>query len=81
MRTKRNYIMSLLLAVATLAGFTACTSDDPHEGENGVTIALDNSRCPNVAVGQTYIYMTQAATSAPHTTMPTPVPLRLPSCH
>ena len=49
--------MSLLLAVAALAGFTACTSDDPHEGENGVTIALDNSRCPNVAVGQTYIYI------------------------
>ncbi len=57
MKTKRNYIMSLLLAVAALAGFTACTSDDPHEGENGVTIALDNSRCPNVAVGQTYIYI------------------------
>lgn len=57
MRTKRNYIVSLLLAVAALAGFTACTSDDPHEGENGVTIALDNSRCPNVAVGQTYIYI------------------------
>ena len=45
MRTKRNYIVSLLLAVASLAGFTACMSDDPHEGENGVTIALDNSRC------------------------------------
>ncbi len=57
MKTKRNYIVGLLLAAAALAGFTACMNDDPHEGENGVTIALDNSRCPNVAVGQTYIYI------------------------
>lgn len=57
MKTKRNYIVGMLLAVAALVGFTACMNDDPHEGENGVTIALDNSRCPNVSIGHTYLYI------------------------
>lgn len=49
--------MSLLLMVAVILGFTACANDDPHEGEGGVAIALDNSRCPNVTIGHTYLYI------------------------
>lgn len=57
MKTKRNHLTSLLLMVAVLIGFTACANDDPHEGEGGVAIALDNSRCPNVSIGHTYLYI------------------------
>ena len=57
MKTKLNQLMSLLLMVAVILGFTACANDDPHEGEGGVAIALDNSRCPNVSIGHTYLYI------------------------
>ena len=57
MKTKLNQLMSLLLIVAVILGFTACANDDPHEGEGGVAIALDNSRCPNVTIGNTYLYI------------------------
>ena len=57
MKTKLNQLMSLLLIVAVILGFTACANDDPHEGEGGVAIALDNSRCPNVSIGHTYLYI------------------------
>lgn len=45
--------MSLLLSAVVILGFTACSNDDPHESESGVAIALDNSRCPDAAIGQT----------------------------
>lgn len=57
MKTKMNLLMNMLLIVAVLLGFTACANDDPHEGEGGVAIALDNSRCPNVTIGHTYLYI------------------------
>ena len=57
MKTKINHLTSLLLMVAVLIGFTACANDDPHEGEGGVAIALDNSRCPNVSIGHTYLFI------------------------
>lgn len=49
--------MSLLLTAVVILGFAACSNDDPHEGESGVAIALDNSRCPNVAIGQTRLFV------------------------
>ena len=49
--------MCLRLMVAVLIGFTACANDDPHEGEGGVAIALDNIRCPNASIGHTYLYI------------------------
>lgn len=57
MKTKINHLTSLLLMVAVILGFTACANEDPHEGEGGVAIALDNSRCPNVSIGHTYLYI------------------------
>lgn len=57
MKTKKNILMCLLLMVAVLIGFTACANDDPHEGEGGVAIAIDNSRCPNASIGHTYLYI------------------------
>ena len=57
MKTKKNILMCLLLMVAVLIGFTACANDDPHEGEGGVAIALDNIRCPNASIGHTYLYI------------------------
>ena len=57
MKTKMNHLMNMLLIVAVLLGFTACANDDPHESEGGVAIALDNSRCPNVTIGHTYLYI------------------------
>lgn len=52
MKTMHHYMMSLLLTAAVLLGLTACNCDDPHEGEHGVAIALDNSRCSGVAIAQ-----------------------------
>ena len=57
MKTKKNILMCLLLMVAVLIGFTACANDDPHEGEGGVAIALDNIRFPNASIGHTYLYI------------------------
>lgn len=57
MKTKMNHLMNMLLTVAVLLGFTACANDDPHEGEGGVAIALDNSRCPNVTIAHTLLYI------------------------
>lgn len=59
MKTLNHCITHLLLTVVLLLGFTACANDDPHEHERegGVTIALDNSRCPKVPVGHTYLYI------------------------
>lgn len=48
MRTKANFI--ILCALALLVGLAACDKD-PHEGERGLTVALDNSQCPDVAIG------------------------------
>ncbi len=36
--------------MAVLSGFAACDCD-PHEGEHGLTVAIDNSRCPDVPIG------------------------------
>ena len=63
MKTMINQLMSLLLMLAVILGFTACANDDPHEGEGGVAIALDNSQCPNVSIGHTYLYIYEYSVS------------------
>ncbi len=50
MRTVCLYIIRCVLAVAVLSGFAACDKD-AHEGERGLAVALDNSRCADVPIG------------------------------
>ena len=48
----KNYIHHILICVlALLLGLASCRKDDPHEGEGGLTVQLDNSRCPDVPIG------------------------------
>lgn len=61
MKTFIRNIASVMLCAATLFEFSACSSDEPHEAEGGVTIALDNSQCSNVAIGQTLLYIYDTA--------------------
>ena len=51
MNTKRRYTYIKICALVLLVWLTACRKDDPHEGEGGLTVALDNSRCPDVPIG------------------------------
>lgn len=57
MKTLNHYIISLLLIAAAIVGFTACSSEDPHEEGGGVAIVLDNSRCSDVAIRQTRLFV------------------------
>ena len=57
MKTLNHYIISLLLIAAAIFGFTACSSEDTHEVGGGVAIALDNSRCSDVAIRQTRLFI------------------------
>lgn len=50
MNTKRRYIYVKICALVLLVWLTACNRD-PHEGERGLTVALDNSQCPDVPIG------------------------------
>ena len=50
MNTKRRYIYMKICALVLLVWLTACDRD-PHEGERGLTVALDNSQCPDVSIG------------------------------
>lgn len=50
MKIKTRYIYPTLCALVLLVWLTACDRD-PHEGERGLTVALDNSRCPDVPIG------------------------------
>lgn len=50
MKTKRRYIYIKICALVLLVWLTACNRD-PHEGERGLTVALDNSQCPDVPIG------------------------------
>lgn len=61
MKTIANHILSLLLAVVTLSGFTACNNDDVHENERGTAVAIDNSSCRDVAIGQTKLCIYDAS--------------------
>ena len=57
MKTMINHIKSLLLLAAIMTGVTNCNKYTPHENEHGVAIALDNSQCADVAIGQTRLYI------------------------
>lgn len=50
MNTKQRYIYVKICALVLLVWLTACNRD-PHEGERGLTVALDNSQCPDVPIG------------------------------
>lgn len=50
MNTKRRYIYVKICALVLLVWLTACDRD-PHEGERGLTVALDNAQCPDVSIG------------------------------
>lgn len=50
MNTKRRHTYMKICALVLLVWLTACDRD-PHEGERGLTIALDNSQCPDVPIG------------------------------
>lgn len=50
MNTKRRHIYMKIFVLVLLVWLTACDRD-PHEGERGLTIALDNSQCPDVPIG------------------------------
>lgn len=57
MKTKLNHITNMLLAVGVLLGFTARANEEAHKDYGGVSVALDNSRCPAVAIGHTYLHI------------------------
>ena len=57
MKSKLTHLIDMLLVVEVFLSFTACANNDPHEGESGVAIALDNSRCPNISIGHTYLHI------------------------
>ena len=57
MRALYRHIAGLLLQAVLLAGFAACTNDSPHEGERGLAVALDNSQCRDVAIGQVGLFV------------------------
>ena len=50
MKAKRRYIYLKICTLVMFVWLTAC-NNEPHEGEHGLTIALDNSRCPDVPIG------------------------------
>lgn len=61
--------MLLLMAFFILhSSFFISCDRDPHEGERGLTVALDNSRCPDVPIGATRlcIYGTDGKLCAAH---------------
>ena len=41
----------LLYTLILLIGLSTACCDDPHENERGLTVALDNSRCPDEPIG------------------------------
>ena len=57
MRALYRHIAGLLLQAVLLAGLAACTNDSPHEGERGLVVALDNSQCRDVAIGQVGLFV------------------------
>lgn len=52
MKTTKNHILSFLLIVAALLGFSSCSSDGSHESDSGVAVCLDNSLCADIAIGE-----------------------------
>lgn len=56
MKTFFKKIANVLLCAAMLSGFTACSSDS-HVPQGGVAVAIDNSSCSDVAVGQIKLYV------------------------
>lgn len=52
MKTTKNHILSFLLIVVAVFGFTACSSDGSHDSDSGVAVCLDNSLCSDIAIGE-----------------------------
>ena len=80
MNTKRRYIYLKICTLVMFVCLTACNRD-PHEGERGMAVTIDNTQCPDVPIGaiKLYIYGTGGGTSMPPTTVRTHGAL-LPSC-
>ena len=57
MKALNHFMTGVLLTAAALLGFASCDYRYPHEPDGGVAIALDNSRCPDVDIRQTQIFV------------------------
>lgn len=44
-------VLLLMAFIILLSSFFISCSRDPHEGERGLTVALDNAQCPDVPIG------------------------------
>lgn len=56
MNTKRRYIYLKICMLVMFVWLTACNRD-PHEGERGLTVAIDNTQCPDVPIGAIKLYI------------------------
>lgn len=57
MKALNRFMTDVLLTAAALLGFASCDDRFPHEPDGGVAIALDNSRCPEVDIRQTQLFV------------------------
>lgn len=56
MKAKRRYIYLMICTLVMFVWLTACDRD-PHEGERGMTVAIDNTQCPDVPIGAIKLYI------------------------
>ena len=56
MNTKRRYIYLKICMLVMFVWLTACNRD-PHEGERGMAVTIDNTQCPDVPIGAIKLYI------------------------
>ena len=56
MNTKRRYIYLKICTLLMFVCLTACNRD-PHEGERGMAVTIDNTQCPDVPIGAIKLYI------------------------
>lgn len=56
MNTKRRYIYLKICTLLMFVWLTACNRD-PHEGERGMAVTIDNTQCPDVPIGAIKLYI------------------------
>ena len=56
MNIKRRYIYLKICMLVMFVWLTACNRD-PHEGERGMAVTIDNTQCPNVPIETIKLYI------------------------
>lgn len=57
MNALNHFMTGMLLTATALLGFVSCDDRYPHEPDGGVSVALDNSRCLEVDIRQTRLFV------------------------